>query len=165
MPQYPDTWQGNRTKIKGRIMRLASLVLMAFFITGCSNFNEKLASMSSASDESSSHPLKSKKDLQIEKLLTSGTWKYQRQSDDCKDTSWSQTFHKNRYYKSSGAACLLADAFSVDAENWHIKNQILYITNLSLLEGQDIILKYGIAFLDKKKLILSSGQYKYTFLK
>ncbi len=149
--------------IRGRKMKLASLILMAFFITGCSNFNEKFASMSSS--DVSSHPLKSKKDLQIEKDLTSGIWKYQRQSDDCKDTSWSQTFYKNRYYKSSGAACLLADAFSVDAENWHIKNQILYITNLSPLVGQDIILKYGITFLDKNKLILSSGQYKYTFLK
>lgn len=144
-------------------MKLASLVLMAFFITGCSNFNEKLASMSSP--DVINHPLKSKKDLQIEKLLTSGTWKYQRQGDDCKDTNWSQAFYKNRYYKSSGAACLLADAFSVDAENWHIKNQILYITNLSPINEQDIILKYNISFLDKNKLILSSGKYKYTFLK
>ena len=145
-------------------MKLASLVLMAFFITGCSSFNEKFASMSS-SDESSSHPLKSKKDLQIEKVLSSGIWKYQRQGDDCKDTNWSQIFQKNRYYKSGGAACLLADAFSVDAESWHVKNQVLYITNPSPLEGQDIILKYGIAFLDNKKLILSSGQYEYTFLR
>ena len=140
-------------------MKLAALVLMAFFITGCSNFNEELSSTKS------SHPLKSKKDLQIENNLTSGTWKYQRQSDDCKDTNWSQTFYKNRYYKSGGAACLLEDAFSVDAENWHIKNQILYITNLSPIDGQDIILKYGIAFLDENKLILSRGKYKYTFLK
>jgi len=146
-------------------MKLASLILMAFFITGCSNLSEKFNMSSMSSSAESVHPLKSKKDLEIEKLLTTGTWKYQRQGDDCKDTSWSQTFYKNRYYKSGGAACLLADAFSVDAENWHIKNQILYITNLSPINEQDIILKYGIAFLDKNKLILSSGKYKYTFLK
>ena len=114
---------------------------------------------------SSSHPLKSKKDLKIEEHLTSGTWKYQRQADDCNDTTWTQTFYENRYYKSGGSACLLADAFSVDAENWHIKNQVLYITNLSPKKGDDIILKYGIDFLDKTKLVLSNGQFKYTFLK
>jgi hypothetical protein len=146
-----------------KIMQLSSLILVAFFVTGCSNFNEKLMAMSSNS--ASSHPLKTKKDLLIENNLTSGTWKYQRQGDDCKDTTWTQTFHKNRYYKSGGSACLLADAFSVDAENWHIKNQILYITNLSPKAGDDIILKYRIDFLDNKKLVLSSGQYKYTFLK
>jgi hypothetical protein len=149
-------------------MKLASLILATFFITGCSNFTAMLESMSSSDANSkavSSHPLKTKKDLQIEEDITRGTWKYQRQGDDCKDTTWTQTFHKNRYYKSGGSACLLTDAFSVDAENWHIKNQVLYITNLSPKEGEDIILKYGIDFLDKEKLILSSGQYKYTFLK
>ena len=144
-------------------MKLASLILIAFFITGCSNLNNKLLTMSDAS--ASSHPLKTKKDIVIEENLTSGTWRYQRQSGDCKDTTWTQTFHMNRYYKSGGSACLLADAFSVDAENWHIKNQILYITNLSPKSGDDIILKYRIDFLDKKKLVLSSAQYKYTFLK
>ncbi len=147
-------------------MRLASLLIMAFFITGCSNFTEKRNAMSSdTTDTTSSHPLKTKKDLLVEENLTSGTWKYQRQDDDCEDTTWTQTFHENRYYKSGGSACLLTDAFSVDAENWHIKNQVLYIINLSPKEGEDIILKYGIDFLDKRKLILSSGQYKYTFLK
>ncbi len=149
-------------------MKLVSLILVVLFTTGCSNFTESLEAMSSSSSEkntASSHPLKTKKDLQTEKDLTSGTWKYQRQGDDCKDTTWTQTFHKNRYYKSGGSACLLVDAFSVDAENWHIKNQVLYITNLSPKEGEDIILKYGITFLDDKKLILNSGQYKYTFLK
>ena len=104
-------------------MRLASLSIMAFFITGCSNFTARLNAMSA--DTASSHPLKTKKDLQAEENLTSGTWKYQRQSDDCKDTTWIQSFHKNRYYKSTGSACLIPDVFSVDAENWHIKNQIL----------------------------------------
>lgn len=144
-------------------MRLVSLLVVAFFITGCSNFTERLNTMSA--DTASSHPLKTKKDLQAEENLTSGTWKYQRQSDDCKDTTWIQSFHKNRYYKSTGSACLIPDVFSVDAENWHIKNQILYMTNLAPKEGEDIILKYDITFLDKEKLILSSGQYKYTFLK
>ena len=144
-------------------MRLALLFVGAFFMSGCSNFIKALSETPSTAV--SSHPLKSKKDLQIEENLTSGTWKYQRQGDDCNDTTWTQTFYKNRYYKSGGSACLLADAFSVDAENWHIKNQVLYITNLSPKEGEDIILKYGINFLDKKKLILSSGQYTYTFLK
>jgi hypothetical protein len=149
-------------------MRLAFLLVVVFFISGCSNFTKKLEAMSSNSsdkDTISSHPLKTKKDLQIEEDITSGIWKYQRQGDDCKDTTWTQTFHKNRYYKSGGSACLLTDAFSVDAENWHIKNQVLYITNLSPKAGEDIILKYGIDFIDKKKLVLSSGQYKYTFLK
>ncbi len=150
-------------------MRLAFLLLVVvFFISGCSKFTKKLEAMSSNSsdkDTISSHPLKTKKDLQIEEDITSGIWKYQRQGDDCKDTTWTQTFHKNRYYKSGGSACLLTDAFSVDAENWHIKNQVLYITNLSPKAGEDIILKYGIDFIDKKKLVLSSGQYKYTFLK
>lgn len=144
-------------------MRLASLFIIVFLMTGCSNFTETHTAM--PSNTASSHPLKTKKDLQIEENLTSGTWKYQRQDDDCKDTTWTQTFHENRYYKSGGSACLLADAFSVDAENWHIKNQVLYITNLSPQEGEDIILKYSITFLDTKKLVLSSGQYEYTFLK
>ena len=146
-------------------MRLTFLFIVAFFMSGCSNFIESLSNAETSNNSVSSHPLKTKKDLQIESKLTSGTWVYQRQGDDCKDTTWTQTFYKNRYYKSGGSACLLKDAFSVDAENWHIKNQILYITNLSPISGDDIILKYRIDFLDKKKLVLSSGQYKYTFLK
>ena len=127
---------------------------------GCSNFN-KLESASAITK----HPLKSELDIKIEHTLTSGTWKYERQADDCKDTSWDQTFYKNRYYKSVGAACLMPDAFSVDAENWHTKKQVLYITNLSPVNGDDIILKYGIDYLDTSKLVLSSGKYKYTFIK
>jgi len=113
----------------------------------------------------SSHPLKSKKDLQIERVLTSGVWKYQRQSDDCNDTRWDQRFYSNRYYQSVGSACLLVDAFSVEAESWHVKSQQLYIVNLSPKDSDDIILKYGIDYLDKSKLVLSSKGYKYTFLK
>ncbi len=139
-------------------MRVVPLILLSLLFTGCSYFN-------SASNTMSSHPLKSKNDVQIEKTLTSGTWKYESQHDDCKDTSWTQTFYKNRYYKSVGDACLIPNAFSVDAENWHIKRQILYITNLSPKKGDDIILKYGIDFLTNRKLVLSSGNYKYTFLK
>ena len=139
-------------------MRVISLVLLSFLFTGCSNFN-------SASNTMSSHPLKSQKDVKIEKTLTSGAWKYEPQHDDCKDTSWTQTFYINRYYKSVGDACLIPNAFSVDAENWHIKRQILYITNLSPRNDEDIILKYGIDFLTQHKLVLSSGNYKYTFSK
>lgn len=148
-------------------MKVASLIFVFFFMTGCSSLQELFPSMelNNTNASTSDHPLKSKKDLQIEEHLTSGIWKYQRQGDDCKDTTWSQRFYKNRYYKSNGSACLLADAFSVDAENWHIKNQVLYITNLSPKEGEDIILKYGIDYLDDTKLVLSSSAYKYTFLK
>lgn len=141
-------------------MRVLSLILLSLLFTGCSNFD-----FNSASNTLSSHPLKSQNDLRIEKTLTSGVWKYVPQHDDCKDTEWSQTFYKNRYYKSVGDACLIPNAFSVDAENWHIKKQILYVTNLSPKQGDDIILKYGIDFLTAKKLILSSGNYKYTFIK
>jgi len=109
--------------------------------------------------------LKSEIDLQVEKNLTSGTWKYQREEDDCKNTVWEQTFHSNRYYESSGAACLIPDAFRIDAENWHIKNQILYITKLSIDDSKDIILKYGVEYLDNKSLKLSRGNYTYTFIK
>ena len=111
------------------------------------------------------NPLKTFKDLRIEKLLTSGTWQYERQHDDCKDTNWTQNFYQNRYYKSIGAACLIPNAFSVDAENWYLKNQILYITNLSPITGDDIILKYGIDYLDQNRLVLSSSTYKYRFVK
>ena len=141
-------------------MRIFILVVTSLLFTGCSNFNK--LEIDSAK---SKHPLKSELDIKIENSLTSGTWKYERQADDCKDTSWEQTFYKNRYYKSVGAACLMPEAFSVDAENWHTKKQVLYITNLSPVDGDDIILKYGIDYLDKNKLVLSSGKYKYTFLK
>ncbi len=150
-------------------MRLASIIIMTFLITGCSGLQKDLQAffpkLDLSDDGPSSHPLKTKKDLEIEKHLTKGAWNYQRQDDDCKDTHWAQKFYKNRYYKSGGSACLLADAFSVEAENWHIKNGVLYITNLSPIGGNDIILKYGINYLDDKKLILSSGKYKYTFVK
>ena len=141
-------------------MRVLILVAASLFFTGCSNLN-KVQNVSAKSK----HPLKSELDIKIENSLTSGTWKYERQAEDCKDTSWEQTFYKNRYYKSVGAACLMPDAFSVDAENWYTKKQVLYITNLSPVDGEDIILKYGIDFLDQHKLVLSSGKYKYTFLK
>ena len=141
-------------------MKIYILVITSMLFAGCSNFN-KLESASAITK----HPLKSELDIKIEHTLTSGTWKYERQADDCKDTSWDQTFYKNRYYKSVGAACLMPDAFSVDAENWHTKKQVLYITNLSPVNGDDIILKYGIDYLDTSKLVLSSGKYKYTFIK
>ena len=131
-------------------------------ISACSNLEQ--ANLNSVQN-TSKNPLKSAKDLKIEKILTSGTWKYQRQSDDCKDTSWVQNFYPSRYYKSVGAACLVPNAFSVDAESWYLKDQILYVTNLSPDSGEDIILRYGVEHLDNNSLVLASGGFKYTFKK
>lgn len=136
-------------------------MFLSIFISGCSNF----ADTGFGNTSFVKNPLKTAKDLKIERVLTSGTWKYERQSDDCKDTSWVQNFHLNRYYKSVGAACLIPNAFSVDAESWYLKDQILYVTNLSPNSDDDIILRYGVDYLDKNRLVLSSGKYKYTFVK
>lgn len=144
---------------------ILTIFILAGILSGLSGCSSLKQLATAGSTELQNHPLKSKKDLRTEKLLTSGTWKYQRQEGDCNDTTWSQRFYKNRYYQSGGSACLLADAFSVDAESWYIKNGILYITNLSPIDENDIILKYGIDFLDRNKLILSSKGYQYTFLK
>lgn len=144
------------------VVTVLLVAIVASFLSGCSNLKQ-LATVGSVNLQS--HPLKTKKDLRTEALLTTGTWKYQRQKDDCNDTTWSQRFYKNRYYQSGGSACLLADAFSVDAESWYIKNGLLYITNLSPVDENDIILKYGIDYIDGNKLILSSKGYQYTFLK
>ena len=145
------------------ILKLSLIIALTSLVNGCSNFKKIMADLSEF--DVGSHPLKSKKDLTIEKILTSGTWKYQRQGDDCEDTRWEQRFHKNRYYQSVGSACELVDAFSVQAESWHVKDQNLYIVNLSPSDSDDIILKYGVDFLDKGKLVLSSKGYKYSFLK
>lgn len=149
-------------------MNLIRKIFFIFIITalfsGCSNFSEAL-SVLTEQQMTSQHPLKSKKDLQIEKLLSSGVWQYQQQADDCNDTKWEQKFHKSRFYQSVGSACLLIDAFSVVAESWHVKGQNLYIVNLSPSDSDDIIIKYRIDFLDSKKLILSSQGYKYTFVR
>ncbi len=150
----------NIKRASGLTMRLIGIVIITIFASGCTNL--------SAPNEVGSktgNPLKTQKDIEIEKAITSGVWKYERQGDDCKDTTWEQTFYKNRYYKSVGAACLVPDAFSVDAENWHIKDQYLYVTNLSPVNGDDIILKYRIDFLNQDKLILASGKFKYNFYK
>ena len=149
-------------------MKQLRLILFVFiatvFINGCSNVTEALTVLTSQ-DASSSHPLKSKKDLQIEKLIATGTWKYQPQAEDCEDTTWEQSFHKNRYYQSIGSACQLVDAFSVEAESWHVKNQNLYIVNLSSNDNDDIIIKYQINYLDNNKLVLTSENYRYEFLR
>jgi len=144
------------------ISKISTLMFLTFLISGCSNLQQGYFSNTQSSVK---NPLKTAKDLQIEKSLTSGSWKYERQSDDCKDTNWVQNFYPNRYYKSIGAACLIPNVFTVDAESWHLKGQILYVTNLSPDSGEDIILRYGVHYLDENKLILSSGQYKYTFFK
>lgn len=145
-----------------KLSRISSLVFLSVMISGCASLSEIGFKRTITS---SSNPLKSVKDLKIEKILMSGSWKYERQSDDCKDTNWVQSFHADRYYKSIGAACLVPNAFTVDAESWHLKDQILYVTNLSPNSEDDIILRYGIAYLDENKLTLSSGQYTYTFTK
>ncbi len=144
------------------LLKITTFVFLSLFISGCSNFTET-GFLNNA--VASKNPLKTAKDLKIEKVLTSGTWKYERQFDDCKDTNWVQNFYSNRYYKSVGAACLIPNAFSVDAENWYLKDQILYVTNLSPNSDDDIILRYGIHYLDENRLVLSSGKYKYTFVK
>lgn len=144
-----------------KLFKTSTFVLISLFISGCSNFSV----MDINNSGSKKNPLKTNKDLKIEKVLTSGTWRYERQSDDCKDTNWVQNFYSNRYYKSVGAACLVPNAFTVDAESWQLKNQILYVTNLSPDSGDDIILRYGIDYLDKNRLVLSSGEYKYAFVK
>ena len=145
-------------------MRLMTLVLITFLISGCSLIGDTRQNDPDALLKSD-HPLKSRQDIRTEKLLKGGVWKYQRQADDCKDTEWSQKFYKNRYYRSGGAACLLKDAFSVDAENWHVKKTMLYITNLAPDAGDDIIMRYYIKHLSKGKMILHSNGFDYTFLK
>lgn len=144
------------------LLKVSTFVFLSVFFSGCSYF-EGTSDLNAVG--SSKNPLKTAKDLKIEKVLTSGTWTYERQFDDCKDTNWVQNFYSNRYYKSVGAACLIPNAFTVDAENWYLKNQILYVTNLSPDSGEDIILRYGIHYLDENRLVLSSGEYKYAFVK
>ena len=132
-------------------IKISALVFLIPAISGCSNLKDVGFKRTITS---STNPLKSVKDLRIEKILKSGEWKYERQSDDCKDTNWVQSFHENRYDKSVGAACLVPNAFTVDAENWYLKNQILYVTNLSPNSAEDIILRYGIDYLDSQPLDL-----------
>lgn len=144
------------------LSKISTLMLLSFALTGCANLQQ--ANFGNLQG-STKNPLKTTKDYNIEKVLTSGSWKYERQVDDCKDTNWIQNFYPNRYYKSVGAACLVPNAFTVAAENWHLKDQILYVTNLSPDSGEDIILRYGIHYLDANRLVLSSGEYKYTFIK
>lgn len=143
------------------LIKIISFGLLTIFISGCSN----ISGSGFHNEGLKKNPLKTVKDLKIEKVLTSGAWTYERQSDDCKDTNWVQRFDTNRYYKSVGAACLVPDAFSVDAESWYLKDNILYITNLAPNSDDDIILRYWIHYLDKNRLVLSSGKYKYTFVK
>lgn len=144
------------------LRKLMFAFVVSVLLNGCSNFSEALTVLTQEK-VISKHPLKSTNDIQIEKLLISGTWKYQQQADDCNDTKWEQSFHKSRYYQSVGSACLLVDAFSVEAESWHVKSQNLYIVNLSPSDTDDIIIKYRINYLDSEKLILSSQGYRYTF--
>ena len=135
-------------------------------LTGCSNFNELVKSSSEfLSSTPAENPLKTSDDVGYENLLVGGKWLYQSQEDDCKDTYWAQHFYKNKYYKSGGSTCLLTDTFSVDAENWHIKDKILYVINLSPRDGEDIILKYGISMEGRNKLLLRRGIHTYTFLR
>jgi len=149
------------------ILKITLIILTATFFTACSNVNKLIESSSDSmtNTPSKKNPLKTLDDIKIEKLITKGTWLYQRQGEDCNDTEWKQRFYKNRYYRSLGSACLVPDSFSVDAESWHVKNLYLYIVNLSPNEKDDIVLKYAIEYLDKAKLILSSNGFKYTFLK
>ncbi len=149
---------------KTSLIVLISLLLTV--LSGCSNFNDFIQSGAFHSiNQNSPNPLKSPADARIEKILVGGKWLYQRQADDCKDTYWAQHFYKNGYYKSGGATCLLSDSFSVDAEAWHVKDQILYILNLSPRAGEDIILKYGVEMPTKNRMILRSSDSTYTFIR
>ena len=142
------------------------LSLLVTLLSGCSNFNDFIQSGAfHGINQNSPNPLKTQEDTRIEKALVGGKWLYQRQPDDCKDTYWAQHFYKNGYYKSGGATCLLSDSFSVDAEAWHVKDQILYIINLSPRAGEDIILKYGVEIIDKNRIILRSAENTYTFIR
>ncbi len=142
-----------------KTINLSALLLSISLLSGCSGLSELLQPVNDA------NPLKTVDDQRIERVLLGGKWLYQRQADDCADTYWAQHFYKNGYYKSGGASCLLSDSFSVDAENWHIKNQVLYIMNLSPKQGEDIILKYGVALEGRNKLILRSATNTYTFIR
>jgi len=147
-----------------RILQLTLVLILVTANSGCANITNVL-SKSTQGSVTSNNPLKSADDIKIERLLTQGTWKYLSQTEDCNDTVWKQRFYKSRYYLSSGSACMVPDAFSVDAESWYIKGQYLYITNLSPNEANDIVLKYSIEFIDKAKLILGSNGFNYTFIK
>jgi len=149
----------NGANMMETLFKISTFAFLSLLLSGCGNVIGAVDG-----PRSSKNPLKTAKDIQIEKILISGIWTYERQSDDCKDTNWVQSFDSNRYYRSTGAACLIPNAFTVDAENWHLKNKVLYVTNLSP-NGDDIILRYGIHYLDENKLVLSSGKYKYTFVK
>ena len=129
-----------------RILQFSLLFLFTMVFSGCSNVKSFLATG-------------------LQNLIMSGTWNYQRQDSDCKDTAWQQRFHRSRYYQSMGSACLVPNSFSVEAESWHIKNQNLYIVNLTPKEEDDIVLKYAIEYIDKAKMIVSSNGYRYTFIK
>lgn len=146
-----------------KIYQLAVILLFISLSSGCSNIKQAIAV--SKSGILTKNPLKTATDIKIERLITEGVWKYQSQGGDCDDTVWRQRFHANRYYQSSGSACQVPDAFSVDAESWHVKKQYLYIVNLSPNGADDIVLKYDIEYLDHAKLILSSNGFRYTFLK
>ena len=149
-------------------MKIISILIITLLTTGLTTGCSVISKMRQNDPETllkSDHPLKSRQDIRTEKLLTGDVWKYQRQEGDCKDTEWAQSFYKNRYYRSAGAACLLKDAFSVDAENWHVKQTMLYITNLAPDAGDDIIMRYYIKHLSEKKLILRSNGFEYTFIK
>ena len=139
-------------------VKISLFTFLTLTLSACSN-NVLIDSNSSL------NLLKTSNDLRIERALSNGTWKYKRQDDDCEDTIWEQIFYKSRYYKSTGAACSVPNAFSVNAENWHLKEQVLYITSLSPNDDEDILIKYGVDYLDNNKLVLSSGKYTYTFIK
>ena len=144
--------------------KLNFLIVALLFVSGCSNFNE-LMPTNTLFSQTVANLLKTSGDNRIENLLVGGKWLYQRQPSDCADTYWAQHFYKNKYYKSGGSTCLLSDTFSVDAENWHVKDQILYILNLSPKAGEDIILKYGVSTPNRNKLVLRGAEHTYIFLR
>jgi hypothetical protein len=153
--------------MKNAVFILLAYIFLAMTLSACSNFQEFIQSKALFNKDSaiSSNPLKSDEDKRIEKMIVGGKWLYQREPNDCAETYWAQHFYKNGYYKSGGASCLLSDSFSVNAEAWHVKGQILYILNLSPIAGEDIILKYGVELKGRNRMILRTSDETYTFIR
>lgn len=156
--------------ITTRFILGATSIFLMLGLTGCSHFKTDKSSRVSSPvkvnnlDLAFGHPLKSDFDVRVESIIINKKWQYQRHASDCKDTDWIQEFFKNRYYNANGSACLLKGVFDLEAENWHIKDKYLYITNLAPNDIDDIIVKYNIESLTSKKMVLSKNGFKYTFL-
>jgi len=121
---------------------------MFALLSGCTNLNY----------------IKSDLDRSYESILVGGKWEYQLKGEDCKSTHWVIRFYKNREYKSYGSHCDLEDAYWFDAENWYIKDGVIYITRLNYPDDEgDVISKSKIIEISRSKLVLESNDNKDTF--